>query len=188
MDIPKQDRLVLAILACTGARLDEIALLTWGQVHENKTKDNHLVHWLDTTQAIVKNEASKRLIPIVPRVWKLIRAHRVYANSKEPERLFTYGRDKDGKAENKASRAIMPHIRKISMDGTFAIHSLRHTFNTMCREAGIDWELREFIQGRSGQGEGAKYGRPTWVAKQLEEIGKIDYSFLDGNLSISSVT
>jgi integrase len=188
MDMPKQDRLVLAILACTGARLDEIALLRWDQVHEDNTKDKQPLHWLSTTQAIVKNEASKRLVPLVPQVWKLIQAHRVYANPKEPQRLFSYSKDKDGKAENKASRAIMPHIRKISLDGTLTIHSLRHTFNTMCRNAGVEWELREFIQGRSGQGEGAKYGRPAWVEKQLEEIGKIDYSFLNGNLSISSPT
>ena len=74
------------------------------------------------------------------------------------------------------------------MDGTLTIHSLRHTFNTMCRNAGVDWELREFIQGRGGQGEGAKYGRPAWVEKQLEEIGKIDYSFLNGNFSCASPT
>ena len=34
LEMPQQDRLALSLLACTGARLDEIALLEWGQVHE----------------------------------------------------------------------------------------------------------------------------------------------------------
>ena len=32
LEMPEQDRLCLAILACTGARLDEIALLQWGSI------------------------------------------------------------------------------------------------------------------------------------------------------------
>ena len=188
LDMPPQDRLVLAILACTGARLDEIALLSWGQVHEGETKEGDIVHWLDTTEAVVKNRASRRLIPIVPEVWAMLEAHKVYRNKKEPDRLFSYPKDKDGKAENKASRAIMPNLRKISSDPTFAIHSLRHTFNTMCRNAGIDWELREFIQGRSGSGVGSNYGRPARIKKQLDAISQIDYSFLYGNKPITADT
>ena len=185
LKIPTQDRTLLAILACTGARLDEIALLTWQQLHEDQTNDGQRVAWLDTTDAIVKNQTSKRLIPLVPEVAELITKHRSFKNPKDPDRLFTYAKDRDGKAENKASRAIMPHLRKISSDPTFVIHSLRHTFNTMCRNAGIDWELREFIQGRGGSGVGSRYGQPAHVKKQLDEIGQIDYSFLQGNLAIS---
>ena len=186
LDMPKQDRLLLSILASTGARLDEIALLSWGQVHEGKTKEGDIVHWLDTTEAVVKNRASRRLIPIVPEVWDMLEAHKVYRNKKEPDRLFSYPKDKDGKAENKASRAIMPHLRKISTDPTFAIHSLRHTFTTLCRDAGVDWELREFVTGPGGRGEGSNYGQPAHVKRQLDAINQVDYSFLRGNLSIPS--
>ena len=42
--MPKQDRLLLSILASTGASLDEIALLSWGQVHEGETKEGDIVH------------------------------------------------------------------------------------------------------------------------------------------------
>ena len=44
----RQDRLALSILACTGVRLDEIALLEWGQVHEEGL-DGRNVRYLDTT-------------------------------------------------------------------------------------------------------------------------------------------
>ena len=184
--MPKQDRLLLAILASTGARLGEIALLTWNQVYEGETQKGEVVHWLDTTQAIVKNEASRRLIPIVPEVWVMIDAHKVYRNVKEAERLFSYSKDKDGKAENKASRDVMPHLRKISKDPTFVIHSLLHTFTTLCRDAGVDWELRDFVMGRGGSGEDSKYGQPAHVKKQLDEINQVHYSFLQGNLAVTS--
>ena len=186
LDMPDQDRLCLAILACTGARLDEIALLEWHQFESGQTKDGDLIHWLDTTDAIVKNNPSRRLIPILPIVAKMIEVYPKGLNKKEPDRLFSYGRDKkDGKAENKASLALMKHLRKINKsDKTFAVHGLRHTFTSMCRTEKVDWELREFIMGRGGKGEGANYGKPAHVKTSLESIKEIDTSFLDGMLAI----
>ena len=106
--MPQQDRLALSILACTGARLDEIALLEWSQFHEEYWQDG-TVKYLDTTDAIVKNRPSRRLIPLVPEVWKLFPPRDTIVNKKEPERLFTYLRTgKDRKAQNKASDALMP--------------------------------------------------------------------------------
>ena len=178
-EMPEQDRLCLAILACTGARLDEIALLEWDQFESGQTKDGDTIHWLDTTDAIVKNDPSRRLIPLLPRVAKMIEAHPKGLNKKEPDRLFSYGRDKrDGKAENKASLALMKHLRKINKsDKTFAVHGLRHTFTTMCRTEKVDWEMREFIMGRGGRGEGANYGKPAHVKTSLESIKGYRYFF-----------
>ena len=80
----RQDRLALSILACTGVRLDEIALLEWGQVHEEGFNGRN-VRYLDTTGAIVKNKPSRRLIPLVPEVWKLFPTKVTVTNKKEPE-------------------------------------------------------------------------------------------------------
>lgn len=178
LDMPEQDKLLLAILACTGARLDEIATIEWSQVR-SEVFDGKTINWLDVTESVVKNDASKRLIPIVPLLAKRIEKFLTQIEAKESNRLFTYLKDKDGKAENKASRALMAHCRKISSDSTFAVHGLRHTFNTLCRNASIDWELREFIVGRSGQGQGAKYGEAAHVATYLQELAKIDFAFLE---------
>ena len=179
LDMPKQDKLLLAILACTGARLDEIATIEWSQVH-SAVLDGKTINWLDVTESVVKNDSSKRLIPIVPLLAKRIEKFSSQIQATESNRLFTYLKDKDGKAENKASRALMAHCRKISSDSTFAVRGLRHTFNTLCRNASIDWELREFIVGRSGQGQGAKYGEAAHVATYLKELAKIDFSFIKG--------
>ena len=43
-------------------------------------------------------------------------------------------------------------------------------------ESLIDWEQREFIVGRSGLGQGAKYGEAADVATNLKELEKIDPS------------
>ena len=184
-DMPPQDFLCLAILACTGARLDEIALMRWDQFENGLTKDGKTVHWVDVTDAIVKNRPSRRLIPILPRVAELIKNHPRGLNKKDPDRLFTWPTDADGKAENKASRDLMKHLRNVSTDDNFAVHGLRHTVTTMCRVVRMDWEMREFMLGRGGSGEGANYGKAVRVEEYLDEMRNFDISFLDGQRAIT---
>ena len=184
--MPPQDFLCLAILACTGARLDEIALMERDQFDHGLTTDGKKVHWIDTTDAIVKNKPSRRLIPILPRVAELIENHPRGLNKKEPDRLFTWAKDADVKAENKASRALMTHLRKVSRDDSFAFHGLRHTATTICRVERMDCEMREFMLGRGGSGEGANYGKAAHVATVLDAgMRNFDISFLDGQRAIT---
>lgn len=178
LNMPKQDKLLLAILACTGARLDEIATIKCHQIR-SEVVEGETINWLDITESVVKNEVSRRLIPIVPQLAKHIESFVIENNLSESNRLFTYPKDKDGKAQNKASRALMAHCRKISKDKNLRVHGLRHTFNSLCRKAFIDWEQREFIVGRSGQGQGAKYGEVAGVATNLKALEKIDFSFIE---------
>ena len=70
----------------------------------DNTEDGKAVYWIDVIDSIVKNNPSKRRIPVLSKVWDLIQQHPKGLNEKEPDRLFTYPRGKDGKAENKASR------------------------------------------------------------------------------------
>lgn len=177
LDLPAQERLLAAILACTGCRLDEAATLEWGQIHAYE-QDGQTYTYLDVTNAVVKNRASKRLIPVIPALKKMLDEFPCGLNKKEPQRLFSYAKDADGKAENKASRALMTYVRKVSKDQNFNNHSLRHTFNSLCRLANLDSEMREFIVGRSGSGEGAKYGDPADTATYVKALSGIDWSFL----------
>ena len=57
--MPNSDRLLLSILITTGLRLDEAALLRWGQY---KTDKNEIRHFDLATAAIVKTAYSKRLV------------------------------------------------------------------------------------------------------------------------------
>ena len=100
--------------------------------------------------------------------------------------MFTWPKDADGKAENKASRALMNHLRKVSTDDNFAVHGLRHTVTTMCRVEKMDWEMRKFMLGRGGSGEGANYGRAAHIETVLDSgMRNFDISFLDGQRAIT---
>ena len=159
--------------------------MRWDQFENGLTKDGETVHWIDVTDAIVKNRPSRRLIPILPRVAELINNHPRGLNKKDPDPLFTWTLDNDGKAENKASRDLMKHLRKVSTDDNFAVHGLRHTVTTMCRVVRMDWEMREFMLGRGVKGEGANYGKAAHIETNLEEMRNFDISFLDGQRAIT---
>ena len=74
----------------------------------------------------------------------------------------------------------MIHIRKVSTDPLLVVHSLQHSFSNIRRNASLDWELREFVIGRgAGSGASSHYGQVHWVGRQLLEMSKMDYSFLD---------
>lgn len=79
----------MTILATTGMRLDEVALLDWSQI-----KKKSGISYFDVTNAIVKNDGSERLVAI-------------HVDIKFPERdtgrLFSYPAGQDGKAQNNAS-------------------------------------------------------------------------------------
>lgn len=182
LNMPDEDRLCFALLFVTGARLEEIASVRWDQIKEDIVADERVV-WLETFDAIVKNDASRRAIPLHPSVVSLLPERGFSWNKKDNGRLFSYPvTGADGKVSNKASQALMRHLKKIKADSSdtrLVVHSFRHTFNTMCRNAGIDWELREFIVGRSaGGGVSASYGTSHSVYNQMQAIKKLDVDFI----------
>lgn len=149
LDMPAQDRLCLAILATTGMRLDEAALLEWEDI---KTEGGIRYFDLSRVNKIVKNYRSEREVP-VPSALQLGPAG--------SGRLFTYRKDLDGKAQNAASKALMRHVRKIrenSNDVRITVHSLRHTFKDLLRDAAVPVDVQEFIMGHTGSNEGSRYG------------------------------
>ena len=79
----------------------------------------------------------------------------------------------------------MKHLRKVSRDDDFTVHGLRHTFTTWCR-GNIDWEMREFLMGRGGEGEGANYGQAAHVRDVMELLNFLDTSYLDGVLALEN--
>ena len=98
-DIPQQERLLLSIMVTTGMRLDEAALMTWERL---AVFDGVWCFSLanDVEDVRVKNRGSMRYIP-VPEVLKPL------LGNGGKGRLFHYRIDQDGKAQVKASDAIM---------------------------------------------------------------------------------
>lgn len=162
-----RERLILSILATTGMRLDEVALLRWDQVK----KKGELVYLDLTDDVIVKNEGSKRMVPLHS---GLIIPERGVGN------MFNYPRDRDGKATNEASKACMPWIRAaIGNDPLKVVHSLRGTFKDLLRDLDISKELNDFITGHSSGDSAGDYGKGPSLAIRSSAIDQIDIAFLN---------
>lgn len=103
----------MSILATTGMRLDEVAVLDWTQV---KTP-GEITH-LDLAQAKVKTQGSEQRIPL---------HSDLTLPARDTLRIFPYPIDRDGKAENRASKAFMLYIRAVmGKDIRLVIHGFRH--------------------------------------------------------------
>ena len=142
----EHSRRLLSILITTGMRLDEAALLDWDDIKE----DQGIVYY-DLTNSIVKNKGSQRRVPVHSSLSWVTTGN---AGQMFPE--FT--RDKDGKAQASASKALMPLIRKVTDDKAKVVHSLRGNFKDMLRDAGVSKEVNDFITGHASGDVAGQYG------------------------------
>ena len=170
LDMGQQERVLLSMLITTGMRLDEAALMTWERV------DTHKGVWCfslvnDQENVLVKNRGSMRYIP-VPDVLKPI-----IGNGGEG-RLFNYRIDQDGKAQAKASDAVMALIRKVTSNKRKVAHSLRGNFKDLVRDLEVTKEINDFITGHAQGDVAGKYGAGPSMQKRLEVVNKIKHPWL----------
>ena len=170
LKMEQQERLLLSMLITTGMRLDEAALMTWERITE---KDGVLCFSLvnDEQDVRVKNRGSMRYIP-VPNALKPI-----LGNGGEG-RLFKYRKDRDGKAQAKASDAVMPYIRQVTQNDRKVAHSLRGNFKDLIRDLEVSKEINDFITGHAAGDVAGKYGQGPSMSKRLEVINKIQHPWL----------
>ena len=160
-----QDRLLFSILITTGMRLDEAALLTWEKV---KVEDGITI--FDIRDSIVKTKSSMRQIPIPD--W-------VKMPERSTGRLFTYRLDKDGKAQNAASRILARHIDKVTTDPKVVAHSLRGNLKDLLRDAGVSVELNNYITGHTqANAVAGGYGGGHSMAVRLDALNKAQHPWL----------
>lgn len=128
-EILSEDRLALTLLATTGARLDEIALLEWSQI-----KQEHGITYIDLADALVKNESSRRAVPIHSKIAGLLQ-------KRGEGRIFSFALDKDGKAQNDAGKRLSRYIDNVTKDPRKVVHSFRGTFKDLLRNAGLTQDM-----------------------------------------------
>ena len=169
MRMTDQDRLCLSILAATGMRLDEATLLTYEDIRSESG-----IRYFDFTGSnkIVKNMTAKREVPIHPEL---------DLPSEGSGRLFDYRIDADGKAQAAASKQLMKYIYQIRDDPNdtqITIHSLRHAFKDLMRDASVPNIVQDSIIGHKEAGQGAGYGSGTSLQTMASWMEKLDLSFL----------
>jgi len=168
LDIPEKHRLCLTLLAGTGARLDEIALLNWSDI---QTDCETGIVYLDLTDpnSPRKNMRSRRKIPLPPSISLPQRGE---------GRLFDYRIDPDGKAQNAASKALMRFVKKVRVSNErLVVHSLRHTYKDMLRAIEAPEDIANSIMGHTPSNEGGKYGSGHNLKTMLKYMNQIDLSF-----------
>jgi integrase len=168
-DMDVQERLLLSILITTGMRLDEAALLTWERVKEIDGIRFFSLIQSGSEEVIVKNSQSRRLVALPD---CLILPERATG------RLFDYKLDKDGKAENAASRALMKAVRRVTTDKLKAVHSLRGNLKDLLRDAGIPKEINDFITGHSQGGDAGKYGSGPSLETKYKAVNSVAHPWL----------
>lgn len=159
-------RCLLSILVTSGMRLDEAALLNWENV-----KTENSVTYFDLTNAIVKNAGSKRRVPVHSKLkW--------IAAGKSGAMFPQFARDKDGKAQAAASKALMPLIRKVTSEKSKVIHSLRGNFKDMLRDAEVSKEVNDFITGHASGDVAGNYGAGPSLVVRKEAVERLTFDIL----------
>lgn len=159
LEMSDQERLVLQILALTGMRLDEAALLTWDEVTE---EDGTALFDLTKRPQLRKNKGSARKIPVHPKLM-------LPPRGKTSERLFDYRTNVDGKTTT-ASESLMRHVRRITNDPLKVVHSLRHNFKDSMRDAGVSKETSDFLSGHASGDIAGRYGQGPSIRVRQEAI------------------
>lgn len=169
-ELPTQERTLLSLLITTGMRLDEAALLTWDRMKEVDGIRYISLFEESSEQVIVKNSQSNRLVAL-PDCLEL--------PERATGRIFNYRVDKDGKAENAASRALMKVIRRVTVDKMKVVHSLRGTLKDLLRDAGVSKEVNDFITGHSQGDEAGKYGSGPSLESKYKAVNAVDHPWLE---------
>lgn len=167
--MPAQERTLMSILITTGMRLDEAALLTWERVKEVDGIRYISLFEEGSGAVIVKNSQSNRLVAL-PDCLRL--------PERGSGRLFDYRADRDGKAENAASRALMKVIRQVTDDKMKVVHSLRGTLKDLLRDAGVTKEVNDFITGHSQGDEAGKYGSGPSLETKYKAVNAVEHPWL----------
>lgn len=163
-------RSLFSILVSTGMRLDEAALLSWEDVNEDR---NQGVVYFDLTNSLVKNRGSKRKVPVHSTLsW--------VSPGKTGQMFPQFSRDKDGKAQASASKALMPLIRQVTGEKTKVVHSLRGNFKDMLRDAGVSKEVNDFITGHGSGDVAGQYGSGPSLLVRQEAVERLQFKFIPG--------
>ena len=167
-----QERLLLSILATTGMRPSEAGNMTWERFNDTEHKGIRFLSTLDTDteQVRVKNQSSKRQVPLHPNL---------VLPEKSTGRLFNYEKDDVGRCSTEINYRVNPTLHELVPHPNKSIRSLRRTFKVMMRDLGVNEEVHDAI---TGHGENKTTSRSNYggggFKQWFKAISKLDISFL----------
>ena len=164
------------ICAYTGARVGEISQLR----KEDLITVSSAPCIRITPEGGTVKTGKYRIVPIHPHLVELGLLPFISARPSGP--LF-FGSDKVGDAAAKAAKVTSGKVGQwvresvgITDKRIWPNHAWRHRFKTLCRDVGIDQEIRNAIQGHSDGAAAADYGEFSIKAMQraIEAFPRID--------------
>jgi integrase len=163
----------------TGLRLNEIL-----QLHTDDIKQQDGIAYFDINdegEKRLKTRSSRRRIPIHSRLIEMGLHELVkHCKANDHNRLFPDEiMGSDGTYSSKFSSRINRFLDNIGVktDSKICFHSTRHNFEDACREANMDYEVMNTLQGHAMQGMSARYGSGVSLKKLNKEINKISYDY-----------
>ncbi|TPG52102.1 site-specific integrase [Sphingomonas glacialis] len=161
-----------------GSRIEEI-----GQTELANVKRDGGVLYLDLgADAVVKNETSRRLIPIHDLVIALgFEEYVATLRTAGQTRLFPDLRpnrfDKLCQAASRVANRLIDKV--VSHDPRIAFHSLRHNFKDLARDVPIEKYIVEQIMGHAGISTGDKYGVGARLKTLKRELDRVTFEMVD---------
>ncbi len=146
--------LIWRILEGTGCRLAEVTGLRVADVIVDGDMPYIDVAWHEGRR--LKNMSSRRRVPLIGDA--LDAAKSALKLAADGQALFPrYGVEG---GNNKASAALMKHVRAVTEDKLARVHSLRHGMKDKLKLAGVETDLQNLVLGHALEGEGKRYGGP----------------------------
>jgi integrase len=154
----------IQIVAYTGARLEEIAQLSVGDIREIDGVWVVDIHDLDGNN--LKTRDSVKQIPLHPAIREDFLD---WVKSRTGKRLFkSFELDKDGRFSKNVSGKVGRLMDRADLsDPTIVLHSLRHTLKREMSNAGIDPDVRRLILGHA-----PKDAHDRYASHSLEAVAR----------------
>lgn len=149
----------------TGARLEEIGQLDVADLMKEDGVNYLYVHGDPNSTRRIKNRSSRRKIPVHPRLIELGFLDFVALRASQDEKkIFSTLAELDGRQGKRTSAFSKWWTRLTTEIGVKSgrqktFHSFRHTFKRAMRNAQVDGNLTDAIQGHSNRSVSAHYGR-----------------------------
>lgn len=149
LDMNQSQRDALTVLITTGMRSGELLQITASKV---KVRDG--VKYMDLTTSITKTRGSKRYVPL---------------HDKAKDIIFPINATREG---------LNHLVHKVIDDPTLSLHSLRHTFKDLSRDAGVSKEVQDFITGHAQGDVAGSYGTGPSIPTRFDSIMALKHPWL----------